>query len=91
MSEYAPKLTPKRKCEDGDWGPDVSIGNTGRAVADSGVFSCVTDTVDGGPPLAYGDRLVYGSIVCTSLQAGLQCSNASRHGFFLSKTKAYTF
>jgi hypothetical protein len=66
-----------------DWGNRIEIGRTGPAV-----MSCYGDTLAGGEsePLAYGRTLDFGAISCRSSSRGLECRNASGHGFFLSKS-----
>ena len=66
-----------------DWGGGIQI--SGSATAE---FACASDSVlaASSTVLAYGQSTHQGSMVCTSAEAGVTCTNeASHHGFFLSR------
>ncbi len=71
-----------------DWGDRVEVGQRGRAG-----MSCYGDTIadPNSRVLAYGRSIDFGAITCKSSQAGLECSNGSGHGFFLSKSRQRLF
>ncbi len=82
---YRPPAKP-RSC-DFDWGGGFHVARRGRAG-----WNCVSDTVLGSKnKLAYGTSRRIGGITCKSTRAGMRCTNAVGHGFFLSRTKAYRF
>jgi hypothetical protein len=56
-------------------------------------IGCVGDTNSGSKTstLAYGKRVRFHGITCESSFAGLRCTNASGHGFFLSRAHSYLF
>jgi hypothetical protein len=73
---------------DVDWGDSLSMRRTGRAS-----LTCHGDTVfdPRARVLAYGTRWSRGGLTCTSQTAGLRCTNAAGHGFFLSRESWKTF
>lgn len=82
---YRPPAKPA-SC-DFDWGGGLSVMRRGRAS-----WNCVSDTVLGSKSkLAYGTSRRIGGITCKSSKAGMRCTNAAGHGFFLSRTRAYRF
>jgi len=83
-----PHAPPKPKDCDLDWGGGYSLGTTGRASV-----MCAGDTaVDPrSPAIPYGTTWHRGAFRCSSKLEGLRCTNASGHGFFLSKDPSYTF
>ena len=76
-----------RDC-DLDWGGGYAMGTTGRAYV-----MCAGDTTLDlhAPVVPYGTTWHRGAFRCSSKREGLRCTNASGHGFFLSKDPAYTF
>ena len=83
-----PHPPPKPRDCDLDWGGGYAMGTTGRANV-----MCAGDTaVDPhAPAIPYGTTWHRGAFRCASQLAGLRCTNASGHGFFLSKDPSYTF
>jgi hypothetical protein len=82
-------LNVKRPADcDLEWGNRVEVGQKGRAG-----MSCYGDTLadPNSRVLAYGRSFELGSITCESSEAGLECSNGSGHGFFLSKARQRLF
>ena len=75
--------TPPRKpasCEF-DWGNSMGLEFRGR-----GHFLCVSDAVDSGRKLAYGDAIRRGRFRCRSRLSGMRCVNVRNgHGFALSR------
>jgi hypothetical protein len=72
----------------GAWGYAYSMARHGRAVA-----ICVSDTAidPRAKVLAYGSTWKHGVFRCQSSTAGLRCTNADGHGFFLSRQHSYRF
>jgi len=81
-----PPARPKN-C-DLDWGGGYTMGTTGPASV-----VCAGDTAIDfhARTIAYGTTWHGGAFRCASKLEGLRCTNASGHGFFLSKDPAYTF
>jgi len=81
---------PKKKPKDCplDYGNGVEVVDGKK-----GAFTCAGDTVlHQGDEERYGQTLRIGVLVCDIEQAGVTCTNeASRHGFFLSRTTARLF
>jgi hypothetical protein len=78
-------LPPRPPGCDVDWGYGISMERSGRARV-----LCAGDTIRRTGSvriLAYGTAWRRGGFVCTSARAGLRCSNASAHGFFLSRAR----
>lgn len=83
-----PHPPPRPKTCDLDWGGGYGLNATGRAHV-----MCAGDTAidPHARAIPYGTTWHAGAFTCTSDVAGLRCTNAARHGFFLSKDPAYTF
>lgn len=83
-----PHPPPRPKNCDLDWGGGYAMNATGPATV-----MCAGDTAiePSSTVIPYGTTWHRGAFSCTSQPAGLRCTNASRHGFFLSKDPAYTF
>jgi hypothetical protein len=71
-----------------DWGGGYGLPKTGRAYV-----MCAGDTAiePHSRVIPYGTTWTRGRFRCTSKLEGLRCTNASNHGFFLSKDPSYTF
>jgi hypothetical protein len=82
------KLPTKEPCElaSGDAFAILANGKIGEVV-------CHGDTViqQGSPVLQYGQAWRGLGFTCQSNQTGLTCSNAERHGFFISRTAQRLF
>jgi hypothetical protein len=82
------RLATKEPCklEAGDAFAILANGKMGEVV-------CHGDTViqEGSPVLQYGQVWRELGFTCQSSQAGLTCSNAEKHGFFLSRTTQRVF
>jgi hypothetical protein len=65
----------------GDWGGAVLASHG------AGKPLCASDTIydDSAPTFAYGSTWGGGGVTCLSETSGLQCSNTSGHGIFLSR------
>ncbi|HEV2737287.1 MAG TPA: DUF6636 domain-containing protein [Candidatus Elarobacter sp.] len=83
-----PHAPPRPKNCDLDWGGGYDMGTTGRASV-----MCAGDTAidPHSPAIPYGTTWHRGAFRCASKLEGLRCTNASGHGFFLSKDPSYTF
>jgi hypothetical protein len=81
-------LPPKPSGCDLDWGDSFYMARTGRVR-----LTCHGDTaiLPHSRVLRYGSRWARGGFACTSRVSGLRCTNASGHGFFLSKQRSYRF
>jgi hypothetical protein len=79
---------PKPKNCDLDWGGGYTIGAKGHAQV-----MCAGDTAidPHSRPIPYGTTWHAGPFRCSSNLDGLRCTNASGHGFFLSKDPSYMF
>lgn len=67
------------------WGQGLEL-NVGRPAG----FVCAGDTaLTDGAPLAYGDKIVSGSIECTSLSAGISCWDFVYGGEFTISRESY--
>jgi len=78
-------LPPRPRSCDVDWGYGISMGRTGRPRV-----LCAGDTVRRPGHiriLRYGSTWRAGGFRCTSAAVGLTCTNASAHGFFLSRER----
>lgn len=86
-SGLVPKPPKPAGC-DFDWGQTYQLGRTGVTRV-----GCVSDSVFSPTArvLRYGTRLSRGGITCVSRTSGLRCTNASRHGFFLSRAHSSRF
>jgi Family of unknown function (DUF6636) len=86
-SHLHPAPRPHR-CVEGVYGESVGMTRTGAAHV-----LCISDTTydPRARVLAYGTSWARDGFRCTSRAVGLTCTNARRHGFFLSREswKAY--
>jgi len=83
--DWSPPPKP-RTCEF-DWGNSLGLGFRGR-----GRFLCVSDAVDRGRSLAYGESIQRGRFRCRSRTSGMRCVNVrNAHGFALSKQRVGRF
>ena len=82
------RLPPKEPCklESGDAFAILAKGKMGEVV-------CHGDTViqEGNPVLQYGQVWKELGFTCEANQTGLTCSNAEKHGFFVSRTAQRVF
>jgi hypothetical protein len=71
-----------------DWTFGYQMGLRGRSST-----VCAGDTVfsPGARVVKYGSAFRRGAFRCNSQRAGLRCTNASGHGFFLSRQHSYRF
>jgi hypothetical protein len=71
-----------------DWGQGFWLHERGPAR-----IVCAGDTAlnPTAPVVRYGTTWQGGRISCSSTPHGLRCTNADRHGFFLSRGEAYRF
>jgi hypothetical protein len=81
-------VPPRPSSCDLDWGYGYGMYSQGRAKP-----FCAGDTARDrrAPVLAYGRTWRKGPFNCLSRAIGLRCTNRSRHGFFLSRERSYTF
>jgi hypothetical protein len=78
---------PKPQSCEFDWGNSLRVGFRGR-----GRFICVSDAVDAGRTLDYGQSIKRGRFRCRSRTSGIRCVNVRNgHGFSLSKQRARRF
>lgn len=86
-SGLRPKPARPRKC-DLDYGDSYELFKTGRPVV-----TCHGDTAldPHAPVLTYGRVWRRNGFTCTSKSTGLRCSNATGHGFFMSRRHSYRF
>jgi hypothetical protein len=78
---------PKPQSCEFDWGNSLAIGCRGR-----GHFICVSDAVDRGRSLDYGQSIRRGRFRCRSRVSGMRCVNLrSGHGFALSRQRVRRF
>jgi hypothetical protein len=78
---------PKPPSCDFDWGNSMSVGVRGR-----GRFVCVSDAVNAGRRLGFGQSIRRGRFKCRSRTTGIRCVNLrNRHGFALSRQRARRF
>jgi hypothetical protein len=83
--DWSPPPKP-RSCEF-DWGNSLGLSFRGR-----GHFLCVSDAVDSGRTLDYGQSIKRGRFRCRSRMSGIRCVNVRNgHGFALSKQRALRF
>ena len=80
----APKRS--RPCTEGDYGS--SLGMTKRGGAK---FICVSDAIDPVKKAKYGTIFRFGPFRCSIKTTGVRCSNARKHGWFLSKQRYRRF
>jgi len=70
-----------------DWGNSLGLGFRGR-----GHFICVSDAVDRGRRLDYGESIRRGRFRCRSRVSGMRCVNLRNgHGFALSRQRVRRF
>jgi hypothetical protein len=78
---------PKPRTCDFDWGNTLEVAFRGR-----GKFGCVSDAIDPGRVLAYGESIQRGRFRCRSRRSGMRCMNTrNRHGFALSRERVRRF
>ena len=78
---------PKPQSCEFDWGNSLGLGLHGR-----GHFLCVSDAVDLGRTLDYGESIKRGRFRCRSRTTGIRCVNVrNRHGFALSRQSVRRF
>ena len=78
---------PKPKSCEFDWGNSLGLGFRGR-----GKFLCVSDAVNSGRKLDYGQSIQRGRFRCRSRMSGMRCVNLRNdHGFALSKQRFRRF
>ena len=83
--DWRPPPKP-RSCEF-DWGNTLEVGIRGR-----GRFGCVSDAIDPGRVLAYGEAIQRGRFRCRSRRSGMRCVNTRNgHGFALSRERVRRF
>lgn len=87
--EYSWPLPSKPADCDADWAPGLSIARDGAVE----FGHCASDTVMGAERiLPYGTEVRVSGFRCASEQRGVTCSHdATRHGFFLSRTRYTVF
>ncbi len=83
-----PQPPKPASCQFG-WGKSFEITPNGSV----GTRICVSDAVyePTFPTLAYGTQWKQGGFVCNSAESGLTCTNASGHGFMISKEEQRLF
>lgn len=78
---------PKPRTCEFDWGNTLEVGLRGR-----GRFGCVSDAIDPGRVLPYGEVIQRGRFRCRSRRSGMRCVNARNgHGFALSRERVRRF
>jgi hypothetical protein len=78
---------PKPDSCEFDWGNSLALGFRGR-----GHFICVSDAVDMGRRLDYGETIRRGRFRCRSRVTGMRCVNLRNgHGFALSRQRVRRF
>jgi hypothetical protein len=78
---------PKPQSCEFDWGNSLVVGLRGR-----GRFLCVSDAVDSGRKLDYGESIKRGRFRCRSRTSGIRCVNVrSGHGFAVSRQRVRRF
>jgi len=78
---------PKPRTCEFDWGNTLEVGLRGR-----GRFGCVSDAIEPGRVLPYGDAITRGRFRCRSRRTGLRCVNTRNgHGFALSRERVRRF
>ncbi len=87
MSGIKPKPSNKG-CVEGSRGVSVDMNVTGKAT-----YPCSSDTVynKSATMLAYGKTWRRSGFTCKSAMTGLTCTNASGHGFSLSRQRTSRF
>jgi hypothetical protein len=83
--DWSPPPKP-RSCEF-DWGNTLEVGLRGK-----GKFGCVSDAIDPGRVLSYGESIARGRFRCRSRRSGMRCVNTrTGHGFALSRERVRRF
>jgi hypothetical protein len=78
---------PKPQSCEFDWGNSLVVGLRGR-----GRFLCVSDAVDSGRKLDYGESIKRGRFRCRSRTSGIRCVNVrSGNGFAVSRQRVRRF
>jgi hypothetical protein len=79
---------PKRSkpCTEGDYGS--SLGMTKRGGAR---FICVSDAIGPAKKATYGTIVRFGPFRCSIRTTGVRCTNARKHGWFLSVARYKRF
>jgi Family of unknown function (DUF6636) len=78
---------PKPSSCEFDWGNTLEVGLRGR-----GRFGCVSDAVNAGRELPYGESITRGRFRCRSRSSGMRCVNTRNgHGFALSREHVRRF
>jgi len=78
---------PKPRTCEFDWGNTLEVGLRGR-----GRFGCVSDAVEPGRVLPYGEAIARGRFRCRSRRSGMRCVNTRNgHGFALSRERVRRF
>jgi hypothetical protein len=78
---------PKPRTCDFDWGNTLEVRKRGR-----GRFGCVSDAVNAGRVLRYGESIARGRFRCRSRRTGMRCVNTRNgHGFALSRERVRRF
>jgi hypothetical protein len=78
---------PKPQSCEFDWGNSLVVGLRGR-----GRFLCVSDAVDSGRKLDYGQSIKRGRFRCRSRTSGIRCVNVRNgHGFAVSRQRVRRF
>jgi len=80
-------MPPRPADCDWDYGQGYYLKPRGRAS-----IVCAGDTARGGNLIIpYGKTFARYGITCSSSIDGMRCTNADRHGFFISRGEAYRF
>src|SRR3954471_269034 len=78
---------PKPRTCEFDWGNTLEVGLRGR-----GKFGCVSDAIDPGRVLHYGESITRGRFRCRSRRSGMRYVNTRNdHGFALSRERVRRF
>ena len=78
---------PKPRTCEFDWGNTLEVALRGR-----GKFGCVSDAVEFGRVLPYGESITRGRFRCRSRRTGMRCVNTRNgHGFALSRERVRRF
>jgi hypothetical protein len=78
---------PKPSSCEFDWGNTLEVRLHGR-----GRFGCVSDAVNFGRELSYGESISRGRFRCRSRTSGMRCTNTRNgHGFALSRQRVRRF
>ena len=83
--DWTPSPRPASCPAEVGWGQGVQL-----SVGEPADLVCAGDTTLGtGDPLAYGDKIVAGSLECTSQEAGILCWDFQYGGEFLISRQTY--